>query len=280
MDVPNTPSPTDTNAQVQDSISHITSGSVLQCLPTSSPVHSTSSNTRIAPATYINTHTPLASASECEGTGGHQTTKEEKKPVGAISTKASKECEEGRRDKEKDTEEGLVEGVDYMYEITDEMMEKGIKLHNLLCDNDHFGDFDSEEIWYHLHTSYSVYRYSTVCTLINWKKMEKNEPFAAPLPVLHHMDHLQAYLLDMVNNYQKYDDMMNANVTLSASVRHMAFDLRKIGEGITKVGSSVNNLNVNYEDLLESVGIVATDVIGAGLRHMNRVFSDYSANHA
>ena len=241
------PSPIDTNAQSK--ILSATSGAVLQCLPTSSPVHSTSSTTtRIDPATYINTHTPPASASECKGGGGHQTTKEQKKPVRAISTQASKECEGGRRDE--DTEERLVEGVDYMYEITDEMMEKGMKQYNPLCDDDYFGDFNSEEIWCHLHTPYSIYRYGTVCTLINWKKMEKNEPFAVPLPVLHPMGHLQAYLLDVVNNYQKYNDMMNASVTSSASVLHMAFNLRKIGEGITKMGSSVNNLNVNYEDLL------------------------------
>ena len=74
--------------------------------------------------------------------------------------------------------------------------------------------------------------------------------------------------------------MMNASITPSVSVLHAAFDLRKIGEGLTKMGSYVNNLNVNYEDLLQSVGIFATDVMGVGLRHMNRVFSDHLANYA
>ena len=78
--------------------------------------------------------------------------------------------------------------------------------------------------------------------------MKKNEPFTMPLPVLlHPMDPLQAYLLDMVNNYQKYDDMMNANVELPTKVLHTAFDLRKIGERLMRMGSSVNDINVNYE---------------------------------
>ena len=167
-----------------------------------------------------------------------------------------------------------------MYEIADEMLEKGMEQHNPLCDDDHFGNFDSEEIWYHLHTPYSIYRYGTVCTLINWKKMEKNEPFAVPLPVLHPMDHLQACILDVVKTYQKYDDMMNATVKPPARVLCTAIDMRKIGEELTRLGSSVNYINVNYENLLLSFGIVATDVMGAGLRQFNRVFSDYSANYA
>ena len=110
--------------------------------------------------------------------------------------------------------------------------------------------------------------------------MGKNEPFAAPLPVLHPMDHLQAYILDVVKNYQKYDDMMNASVKPPARVLCTAIDMRKIAEELTRLGSSVNDINVNYENLLLSFGIVATDVMGAGLRQFNGVFSDYSANYA
>ena len=113
-----------------------------------------STTTRIAPTTYA----PPGLACECEGGGGHGTTKEEKKPVqgGAISTEAIstevisteayKESYRRRRDEDEDSEEGIIEGVDYMYEITDEMLEKGVEQHNPLCDNDHFGDFDSEEM--------------------------------------------------------------------------------------------------------------------------------------
>ena len=51
--------------------------------------------------------------------------------------------------------------------------------------------------------------------------------------------------------------MMNASVKPPARVLHMAVDVRKIGDELMRLGSSVNDINVNYENLLLSFGIVA-----------------------
>ena len=69
-------------------------------------------------------------------------------------------------------EQGLIQGVDYSYEITPEMLEAAKTWYNPLCDEDQCDDFDAEEVLYHLHSPYPVYRYGTLCMLINWERME------------------------------------------------------------------------------------------------------------
>ena len=70
------------------------------------------------------------------------------------------------------------------------MLEAAKTWYNSLCDEDQCDDFDAEEVLYHLHSPYSVYRYGTVCTLINWERMERNKNFVVALPILHPLDNL------------------------------------------------------------------------------------------
>ena len=81
-------------------------------------------------------------------------------------------------------------------------------MHNLIFNEDHFDDFDCSQIWYHLDGPYSVFRYGSVCTLVNWEKMQNNEPFTISLPSLQPMEPLQSYLSYVNSHYKEYNRMM------------------------------------------------------------------------